>query len=391
MFRRLITYLYLAFSVTLYAQEPTRTVLKALPVEAEEIPLGKDPVSSPEARAVTPPPTPAAAKPIEGSKTPQTPPAADGKPTGDDAFRLQIFLDEAMFGPGMIDGKPGLFTVLAVKSWNEVNGHPEDDWSAVMAAARKAVPSPYAMAVVPDFCKDWVDETLPTAVTGQSKRKRMSYRSVTEFMAERYHTSEDCLVAFNKGKNTGSLTARDTVIVPNVQPFAIEALTGKRYEADPKLSTRHVVVDTKMNQARVFEAAPAALIVSEPGADGAIKISRPNRGLVATFPITPGQPKFIKYGIWELKSCLELPTWRYDKSLLETGKRSNESLDIPPGPNSPVGILWAGLSKPGIGMHGTGTPDTIGRARSHGCIRLANWDAIRLPNVIRPGASVEIR
>jgi lipoprotein-anchoring transpeptidase ErfK/SrfK len=113
--------------------------------------------------------------------------------------------------------------------------------------------------------------------------------------------------------------------------------------------------------------------------------------LVATFPITPGQPKFIKYGIWELKSCMELPYWRYDKSLLETGKRGSESLNIPPGPNSPVGILWAGLSKPGIGMHGTGTPDTIGRARSHGCIRLANWDAIRLPNVIRPGASVEIR
>ena len=52
---------------------------------------------------------------------------------------------------------------------------------------------------------------------------------------------------------------------------------------------------------------------------------------------------------------------------------------------------WNGLSKPGIGMHGTPNPETIGRARSHGCIRLANWDAIRLPDLIRPGTTVEIR
>jgi len=390
MLRRLLVCLLFTIPMVLTAQESSGPILKALPVE-DEIPLGQDPVASPVTPPKTPTPAPEAAKPIETAAAPQTPLAADGKPTGDDAFRLQIFLDESMFGPGVIDGKPGLFTVMAVKAWNEVNGHPEEDWTAVMAAARKAVPNPFAIAVVPDFCKDWIDESLPTGVEGQAKRKRMSYRSITEFMAERYHTSDDCLVLLNTGKKTSALKARDSVIVPNVQPFAIEALNGKKYEADPKLSSRLVVVDTKMNQARIYEAAPAALIVSEPDADGSIKVSRPNRGLVATFPITPGQPKFIKYGSWELKSCLELPYWRYDKSLLETGKRGSDSLNIPPGPNSPVGILWAGLSKPGIGMHGTGTPDTIGRARSHGCIRLANWDAIRLPSVIRPGATVEIR
>lgn len=391
MFRRFLACLVLAIPLAVFSQEAPRSVLKALPVEPDEIPLGQDPVASPVTPPKTPAPAPAAAKPIEAPAMPQTPPTADGKPTGEDAFRLQIFLDESMFGPGVIDGKPGLFSVLAVKAWNEVNGHPEEDWTAVMAAARKSVPSAFAVAVVPDFCGEWIDESLPTSVSGQAKRKRMSYRSVAEFMAERYHTTEDCLIALNTAKKVMALKPKDPLVVPNVQPFAIEALTGKKYEADPKLSARYVVVDTKMNQARIFEAAPAALIVSEPGADGAIKISRPNRGLVASFPITPGQPKFIKYGMWELKSCLELPYWRYDKSLLETGKRGSESLNIPPGPNSPVGIIWAGLSKPGIGMHGTGTPDTIGRARSHGCIRLANWDAIRLPNLIRPGASVEIR
>ena len=325
---------------------------------------------------------------------PVTPPPSPltAKPTGDDALRLQIFLDQANFGPGVIDAKPGHFTELAVYSWNEVNGFPVEDWVAVNTAARKAVPNPLAVAVVPDVVKEWLDPDLPTKPSLQVTKKRMSYRSVCEFMAERYHCSEDYLSAVNDKKKMTNLKARDSIMVPNITPFEVENLAEIRHEAEPVLSQRHVVVDTKINQVRIFEAIPAALVVAEPGADAPAHITtRANRGLIASFPITPGQPKFIKYGTWELRGMIELPYWRYDQQLLDTGKRSKDSLNIPPGPNSPVGVIWNGLSKPGIGLHGTGNPETIGRARSHGCIRLANWDAIRLPNLIRPGASVEIR
>jgi lipoprotein-anchoring transpeptidase ErfK/SrfK len=220
----------------------------------------------------------------------------------------------------------------------------------------------------------------------------MCYRSVGEFMAERYHCDELYLDTLNGPKKMAGLKARDSIMVPNITPFEVENLSEIRHEADPALSQRHVVVDTKMNQARIFEATPAALVVAEPGtAPPAAPATRANHGLIASFPITPGQPKFIKFGTWELRGMVELPYWRYDQQLLDTGKRGSDSLNIPPGPNSPVGVIWNGLSKPGIGLHGTGNPETIGRARSHGCIRLANWDAIRLPNLIRPGASVEIR
>ena len=177
------------------------------------------------------------------------------------------------------------------------------------------------------------------------------------------------------------------MIVPNVHAFRVEDLTGARYEAEQPMSERHLVVDTRINQLRIFKAAPAALVVSEDGAPAA----RPNRALLASFPITRGQSKFVKLGNFVMRNCLELPYWRYDKQLLETGKRCDDALVIPPGPNSPVGILWNGLSKPGIGLHGTSAPETIGRSRSAGCIRLANWDAIRLPTLVRPGATVEIR
>lgn len=375
-----------------------KPVLRALPLGGDEdinsrqIPEGGEavvpaqPAPAPAPAPVTPPVQ--QATPIE---TVSAPSPLDVKPTGDDAVRLQIFLDEASFGPGVIDGKPGQFTELAVQSWNEVNGHPIADWIAVNTAARKAVPNPLAMAIVPDSAKAWVDPTLPTKKSLQAQRKRMSYRSYAEFMSERYHCDVAYLTVLNGTKKINNLKPRDTIIVPNVKPFTIEALTGAAYKTDEALSQRHAVVDTKINQVRIFEAAPQALIVAEPGSTAAAV--RPNRGLIASFPITPGKPKFIKFGTWQVRNSVELPHWRYDQKLLDTGKRSSDSeaLNIPPGPNSPVGIFWCGLSKPGIGLHGTSDPETIGRARSSGCIRLANWDAVRLPTLIRPGTTVEIR
>lgn len=401
---------------------PTPSVKRALPLEQP----AKPPVvpAAPPAPAVVKPAPPAPAKPpappeiqpirgalpVEGEADlpikPEAPKVAENaKPQGEDAVRLQIFLDEAKFGPGVIDGKPGRFTELAVRSWNEVNGHPLDDWSAVMTAARKAVPSPLAVALVPDWSKDWVNPDVPfTDRKGQSKLKRMSYRSVAELMSERYHTDVTYLTELNGNKKINNLKARDSVIVPNVKAFRFEDIKGTAYQADEALSQRHVVVDTKINQMRIFEAAPAALVVEEPTATpvaaapaeptaGTPPKATANRGLIASFPITPGKPKFIKLGTWEIRNCVELPVWRYDKQLLETGKRGDDSdsLVIPPGPNSPVGVIWNGTSRPGIGLHGTSDPETIGRARSAGCIRLANWDAIRLPTLIRPGATVEIR
>ncbi len=291
----------------------------------------------------------------------------------------------------MIDGKPGRFTELAVYSWNEVNGYPVNDWVAVNTAARKAVPPAGGRP-----CAGWGERLGGSGPSHkpsqQAKKKRMSYRSVGELMAERYHSDETYLATLNGSRKMNNLKARDSIIVPNITPFYIEKLSEIRHEADPALSQRHVVVDTKMNQARIFEATPAALVVAEPGAaEIPTRVTRANRGLIASFPITPGQPKFIKFGTWDLRGMVELPYWRYDPQLLDTGKRGSDSLNIPPGPNSPVGVIWNGLSKPGIGLHGTATPETIGRARSHGCIRLANWDAIRLPNLIRPGTTVEIR
>ncbi|MEP2774733.1 MAG: L,D-transpeptidase [Luteolibacter sp.] len=368
--------------------EPDRPVLKAQPLDFE---TGEEEPTPPPATEPTPAtqPTPEAA-PVN-SPVPTSDPVAvspiDQKPEGDDAVRLQIFLDESNFGPGVIDGKIGQFSILAVSAWNELHGHPLDSWRAVNTAARKAVPNPYATAIVPEVVDKWVDPNLSYKKSEQAKAKRMSYRSNAEFMSERYHTDVPYLTKLNPGKSIWSLKPRDTIIVPNVKAFQIENLTGAAFKEDDALSQRHAVVDTKLNQVRIYEANLRALIIADPEAPSRVA----NQSLIAAFPITPGKPQFIRYGKWEMQNAVELPVWRYDQQLLDTGKRGTESLNIPGGPNNPVGVLWCGLSKPGIGMHGTSDPETIGRSQSSGCIRLANWDIVRIPQLLRPGCSVEIR
>jgi lipoprotein-anchoring transpeptidase ErfK/SrfK len=322
--------------------------------------------------------------------------AKEDKPLGEDAVRLQIFLDQANFGPGVIDGKPGLFTENAVKAWNEVHGHSLDNWTAVMAAAKRSVPEPVVTATVPDILGKWVNPRLTNDRILQSKEKRLGYRSAAELMAERYHTDIEFLLEINNAKKINGLKVGSEILVPNVKPFEIEAIAGIQHKRDELKAQRHVVVDTKRNQLRIFEAAPAALVIEENPDENAVAPAKPaaNRSLIASFPITPGKPQFIHYGMWEVRTQVEFPTWSYDKLLLHTGKRNPDKSQIyqlPPGPNCPVGVIWCGLSKSGIGLHGTSDPETIGRAQSAGCIRLSNWDAIRLPTLISPGSSVEIR
>jgi lipoprotein-anchoring transpeptidase ErfK/SrfK len=64
---------------------------------------------------------------------------------------------------------------------------------------------------------------------------------------------------------------------------------------------------------------------------------------------------------------------------------------IPTGKDNPVGTRWIGLSLKGYGIHGTNAPRSIGRAASHGCIRLRNRDMERLFTMLRVGDAVQIR
>ena len=125
---RFLLLLLLSVLPSAFGQQATpylvnRPVLKALPLGGDEE------VPSKPAQTLVPEPV-------------VMPSPLDTRPVGDDAVRLQIFLDEANFGPGVIDGKPGRFTELAARSWNEVNGHPVDDWIALNTAEKSSSANP---------------------------------------------------------------------------------------------------------------------------------------------------------------------------------------------------------------------------------------------------------
>lgn len=317
---------------------------------------------------------------------------SDEPKSGDEALRIQIFLDQKCFGPGFLDGKPGNFTKRAVYSYNRFKGRAPDAWDALLEEAREEVKNLYAVGIVPSFAKGYVNPDLPQKYENVGGVKLMAYRSYLEFMAERYHTSESFLIELNSKAKAYGLQPGAPVIVPNIEPFRIEELAvGRMHKEDEKLSAHNVVIDTRNKQLFVYDPSQPTIVVPGTAMIVSEEEKEPLGKMVAMFPITPGQEKFIHRGTWKVVTCVEFPSWRYDKQLLETGKRSKNGIQVAHGPNNPVGVLWCGLSKSGIGIHGTSSPRTIGRSQSAGCYRLSNWDAARFPKYVRPGSKVIVR
>ena len=307
--------------------------------------------------------------------------AQDSGPSKDDPsvprdsntiLRIQIFLDRNLFGPGKLDGAVGEFTYKAVVNYNYAHGEKQIyDWGKVQSAAEKEVPILFAAFKIPADLLKFINKDLPNDPAKQAEFPYMAYRSLSELIAERFHTDETFLTKVNPGKNIDAMKAGDVVVVPNVRSFKVEEVKPMQsYKEDKTLSSHTIVVDTTERMAAVYSASEVML---------------------AAFPITPGKPQFIPVGQWKVVTMMTTPSFRYDKQFLEEGVRGDEAFQIPPGPNSPIGIIWCGISKSGIGLHGTAQPRTIGRAQSAGCVRFSNWDAIRLPTLIRPGPKVILR
>jgi lipoprotein-anchoring transpeptidase ErfK/SrfK len=280
-------------------------------------------------------------------------------------LRLQVWLDRQNFGPGKIDGKGGEFTSKAEAIYNEA--HPE-------APVHKAAPADFADPTLSDYTireEDWKHVgALPESKEERAKLKALPYPTLEELVAERYHTDPGLLAALNPELKMAELKTGDVVKVPNVVPFEIEALRGEaKKEASPVSVDRSVDINAHEEFLRLNE----------------------NGKVIAAFPVTVGSDQLpAPMGSWKVENVTALPEFRWDEKMLNEGTRSNNALTLPPGPRNPVGVYWMGLNKKGIGIHGTDSPWTIGRSASHGCIRLANWDAAKLAPMIKKGMAVEI-
>ena len=291
--------------------------------------------------------------------------------TRDITTQLEIFLDQQLFSPGAIDGRPGEFVGKALRRYQRAHGLPD---TGILDAS---IPLDSVFPVYTFYtlkADDWkFVGPLPKQPSEQAKLKKLLYPDITEFVAERYHLTPTFLAKLNPTAKFGSLKAGDTLRVPNVEPFVIEDLPAE-----------------------------GMLPAIDEYKDRVIKIHRGNKmlelydgdKLLASVPITPGiaggGAKETPAGKWKILGIATAPTFRWDKGVLEHGVRSDTSYLLPPGPRNPVGVLWIGLNKPGIGIHGTSSAWTIGRATSHGCMRVGNWDVVRLSKMITKGMTVEI-
>jgi len=284
--------------------------------------------------------------------------------------RLQIFLDQRSFGPGKIDGKWGEFVAKALQRYQRANGqNPTGQIDPVLQQQLQRIFPIYTTYELTDDDFKRVGN-IPYKPAEEAKVKAMLYRSMTEFIAERYHCGENFITKLNKDKNLEALKPGDTVRVPNVPPFQIEMLREiGSLPVRPEFTKRLIKIDTRYRMLDIMD----------------------GDKLIGSYPITPGSQKLpAPIGTWKIVGIATMPWFRWDEAMLNHGERSENFYNIPPGPRNPVGIAWIGLSKRGIGIHGTNSPDTIGRSGSHGCIRLANWDAARVINQVTEGMTVQI-
>jgi len=323
------------------------------------------------------------------------------------AARLQIFLDRANFSPGKIDEHYGDFTWKALALYRESRGEqpqasPQDKTKSGVAPDISGLD---LASVDPVFISYTVTEadlqsvgSLPSDVSAQAKLKYLPYRSAAEAIAEKFHSDVHFLEQLNPGK-TNALKSGDPILVPNVEPFEvgsvkeikpaseIAAQPANEIEEEPEAQTKNADENKEIKK---DEATPAPVAVKIDTKTNMLAVFDGDK-IIAAYPVTIGSAHTESpIGEWKVRRITKMPTFRYDKEMLQHGQRSSNFHLLPPGPRNPVGVMWIALNKKGIGIHGTNEPDSIGRSASHGCIRLANWDVVRLATKIKSGDSVSI-
>lgn len=270
---------------------------------------------------------------------------------------LQILLDRKGASPGVIDGKFGSNVDKAIVAYRSITGEnlkstdAEGIKQAIAASGGDAFTN-YTITAE-DAAGPYV-ASVPTDYGAKAKLDKLSYTSVTEALAERFHMDEAYLKALNP---EASFNRPGTIIkVANIgQPVGNQV--------------KRIIADKGRKQVRAYDVSGR---------------------LVAAYPATIGSSDTPSpTGTHTVSRIAFDPEYTYNPDLNFKQGDNHKVLTIPPGPNGPVGSIWIALSKPTYGIHGTPDPSKIGKTESHGCVRLTNWDAAELAKIVTEGVTVE--
>ncbi|PZO01423.1 MAG: hypothetical protein DCF30_07415 [Hyphomicrobiales bacterium] len=271
---------------------------------------------------------------------------------------MQVLLSRRSVSPGVIDGIDGENFRKAVAQFRRQQNLPPGDeidqlaWLSLGGEAANDVIAEYVLTEK-DISYDFADE-IPRDYAKQAKMKRLSYTSPAERLGERFHMSEALLGALNPK-----------------QAFS---------EAGERLLVASVRRSPEKGAALRIDAVKSTGMVLVFGAQDVVLASYPATIGSETTPSPSGE--------YVVERIARNPNYTYDPEKNFQQGKNTETLVLPPGPNGPVGTVWIALSKPTFGIHGTPEPAKVSKTTSHGCIRLTNWDAEELADLVKPGVAV---
>lgn len=336
---------------------------KAVPVATRPV-LPPPPAVAPAARTVaTVPPKPVAASAEVAPPATEVPtPPTSGYPRPvSNVLEAQVALARLAISPGSIDGAMGSQTRLALRQFQSQNHLPP---TGVLDAETRA-----ALTLAEPLLTDYLvstndlDRLQPLGKTWleKSRQSALDFETELELVGEFSHANPALIRQLNPRVDWANPAPGTAVQVPDVQypaptdkaALVIIHLSGKYLEA----------FDAATNLLAHFPCSIAAHVEKRPVGRLRVVVVAPH------------------------------PNYTFDPAVFPESAEARQlgrKLVLPAGPNNPVGVAWMGLDRPGYGIHGTPAPEQVGRTESHGCFRLANWDAAYLIKLAWIGLPVDV-
>ena len=316
------------------------------------------PVSAPG--VVQPPAAPPVRPPVPPLTVSRQSPADFPRPVHD-VLEAQIALARRGLAPGVMDAALGSQTRAAISAFQAAENLPPTGKLDADTRAKLTLDTPVLttytvttndLARLQPLGKTWL---------AKSQQSALDYETELELVAEKSHSHPLLIEKLNPAVNWANVAAGTVLQIPDVN------------YPEPSEKAAFVVIHLS---------------------DKFLEAFGEQTNLLAHFPCSIAA-KVEKRPVGELHvvTVISQPNYTVHPELFPESaelQAIGHELILPPGPNNPVGVAWIGLDKTGYGIHGTPAPEQIGRTESHGCFRLANWDAEYLLKLAWIGMPVEI-